>query len=95
MYIPKDSQVGALAILSPDVMQTLISQAKAHDVEIEGNVAYVVSEGLAFSKENFESNLAVATALSKELTHLDRTWQPVYTADNKVFCFRDTTCNLS
>lgn len=93
--IPKGSQEGALTILSPDVMQTIVAQAKKYDLEIDGKFAFIVTPGFAFTKEVTQGLFAVSGALAKELTELDRTWQPVYLRGTNRFRLKKSTLGIT
>jgi len=81
LYIPKGSQADALTIFSPDVMQSLINTAKPFDIEIDGNIAAIVTRGYAFTRDNVSNFLIAAGVLSKEFIHLDKSWR--LDTDNK------------
>ncbi len=90
LYMPEGSAAGALTVLSPDIMQTVIAQGQALDLEIDGHEAAASTAGYAFSRENFQRLVNCCNALSKELSELEVTWQPFLQASGQPYELKKT-----
>ena len=88
LFMPEGSSAGSLTVLSPDVMQTLIDQAQAFDVEIENNNVSLITVGYAYTQENLSSLMKAGNAIVKEFSEINRSWQPVYNLQGKPFELR-------
>jgi len=88
LYMPAGSAAGALTLLSPDVMQTLIDQARQYDLEIAGYEVAVIAQGLSFTRNNFESLLTCSHAVSREFAQLNISWQPTLMPTGQQFTLR-------
>lgn len=85
LYMPEGSAAGSLSVLSPDVMQTVIDQGKALDLEINGTFAASSTAGYAFTQENFLRLVNCSKALAIELSQLDMTWQPLIKPNGQAY----------
>jgi hypothetical protein len=83
LYAPQEGKVAALAVLSPDVMQTLIKTARRFDVEIEDTTITLITSDSIFTPGGIAQIEAVVGAITKEFDHRDISWQPVMDAHNK------------
>ncbi len=90
LYMPEGSAAGALTVLSPDVMQTVIDQGKALDLEINGNFAASSTVGNAFTRENFLRLINCSKALATELNQLNVSWQPLLKPNGQTYELKKT-----
>lgn len=93
LYVPNKAEVGALTILSPDTMQTLIELAQPYDVEIQNNAACVITRGFAYTRNNLPALLVASEALLKEFNMLGKSWKPVYTVARRPFRLQRNSAN--
>lgn len=77
LYMPEGSAAGSLAVLTPDVMQTLIRYGRPVDVEIQGHDVAAITEDPAFMKQSASALLSCISALYSEIAHLEVSWRPV------------------
>lgn len=76
LFIPKGSGVLALSVLSPDVMQTLITSSGRFDVELYDYHLRIMTPKKVYGTEMEAALLTAAKALLKELDHRAGSWQP-------------------
>ncbi|HVS59028.1 MAG TPA: hypothetical protein VHD60_04845 [Candidatus Saccharimonadales bacterium] len=75
VYAPRDFQVLALSILTPDVMQTLLDQGGGFDVELYDNHLRIISNQKVYNRPVQEAQLQkIAGALITELDHKLQSW---------------------
>lgn len=81
LYAPDNTshRTGALAVISPDVMATLIDTSAAFDIEIKGKHVYIITQAPIYTFDTLPKVLRAAGFLIKEMEHLDNTWQPIIT----------------
>lgn len=94
MYMPEGAAAGALTVLSPDVMQTLIDQGRPFDLELQGYDVAIMTPGFAYTRENLQRLLSCCKVLAKEFGELDASWRPVLAADGKPFELRQRNLML-
>lgn len=80
LYAPKESKSVALAILTPDVMQTLINSAASYDVEIFDKSISFVSNKSFYGFQQLQDLEKCIKAVSGEFDHKEVSWRPVYSA---------------
>lgn len=74
LFAPKGTSIFVLSVLSPDVMQTLISSSQRYDVELAGDhLRIIILEKT--SKLRAGPMLAAAQAIIAELEHRSKSWQ--------------------
>lgn len=81
VYVPKQYEQDALYILTPDIMQALIANAKDFDVEVVDNRLYLYKSG-AFALDK-PAALAQLAAIA-EVLHKEFTAQTDYYADHRL-----------
>ena len=74
LYVPDGESVDALSILTPDVMQTLVTGGRPYDIETQENYVFVVGKGSHYSYEKLPQLLKFMTSLSQEFDQKDVTW---------------------
>lgn len=77
LYVPEMADVEALQILAPNVMQLLIDSGKDYDIEINGTLVTVFSEGRLFNHKDLPNLLAFAETMHASLAHKSVRWQVV------------------
>lgn len=77
LQIESGQEVDALTILTPDVMQTLVSYSQHEDIEIGANNLYFIIAGDARSVENLRQLIQSVVSLSARIIeHIDQTTVP-------------------
>ena len=80
-YAPKQYQILALSIITPDIMQTLINTAYKYDVEIWQD-KLIISTGKHIYKKPAETEvIAIAQKIVSELEDKIQSWTPQDVAD--------------
>ncbi len=74
LFVPPNSATFVLSVLSPDVMQTLITSSQRYDVELSGKYLRIISVKKT-SKSTEGSLLAAAQAIVAELDHRAKSWR--------------------
>lgn len=67
LYIPKEYEIEALSLLTPDVMAQLIDKSSNFDVEFIGHRIYIYDNGLIATRKELIDLYELATTLVKEL----------------------------
>lgn len=76
LFIPKDYQVLALSIITPDIMQALMQSAYRYDIEIKGNRLNIIRGlyGRRIKQSQITDMQPIAAAIVSELDHKFKTW---------------------
>ncbi len=74
LFVPPNSATFVLSVLSPDVMQTLITSSQRYDVELSGKYLRIITLKKT-DKATESSLLAAAQAIVTELDHRAKSWQ--------------------
>ncbi len=90
LYSPKGGQIGVLAVLTPDVMATLIDVAKPLDIELKGNTLSLIIEGGEFTQVRVKTLEKALSALIQEFDHLVYTWKPEYRHDGMMHSLHES-----
>lgn len=73
LYVPREYEVEAMSILTPDVMAQLIDKSKYYDVEFINNRLYIYSSGLVDNRAKLQALFELAGTIVDELAgKLDR-----------------------
>lgn len=94
LFVPPDSAIFALSVLSPDVMQTLITSSQRYDVELSGNHLRVIT----LEKTNKLMGgplIAAAQAIIEELDHRAKSWRQGNAPAAKLLYRRGTSLKLA
>ncbi len=83
LYVPEDSGSLSRAVLSPDIMQTMVTSGSDYDIEIDGKKISIAGLGDHFNSKDLPALLSFTTLMQKEFSHLDKSWQPVYDNQGK------------
>lgn len=75
LYIPDGSQVEALSVFTPDVMQTLIAGGRPFDIEINGRTVYVVATRSLYDPQQLPAALEFLLSIDKEFEQKEANWQ--------------------
>jgi hypothetical protein len=75
LYVPSGKSVDALSILTPDVMQTLVTGGRPYDIEIQENLVFVVGKGSHYTYDGLPQLLKFMTNLSQEFDQKNVSWQ--------------------
>ena len=94
LFVPPDSAIFALSVLSPDVMQTLITSSQRYDVELSGNHLRVITLEKT-SKLTGGPLIAAAQAIIEELDHRSKSWQQGNAPAAKLLHRRGTALKLA
>lgn len=81
LYAPVESKALALAIITPDVMQTLMVTKATYDVELCNQTLAIITEQNAYGYPYLPQLINNMSHLLKELLHKDATWRPVFSQD--------------
>ncbi len=84
LYVEPEYRIDALSLITPDIMQTMMSASKFYDVEIFGNSLYIYDEGDKRSKKHIKDLFYALTVLTDDIEHKSRTFKPI-TAGNTEF----------
>jgi hypothetical protein len=75
VFAPNGYKSIALAVLTPDVMQTLVDESERFDVEIFGSHLRIISKKKVYGKPGRErAILESAKKLLAEINHLEKSW---------------------
>lgn len=88
LYAPEGGRVAALAILTPDVIQTMIRAAWAYDVEIVDRTVFLISDLPVYTQAGMDRLQMCIKALAGELDHRDKTWRPVVSDEGSVMTLK-------
>lgn len=94
LFVPTKSAVFVLSILSPDVMQTLITSSQRFDVELAGNKLRIISLKKT-SRSTGGPLIAAALAIIEELDHRAKSWQQSGAPATKLLYQRGTSLKLA
>lgn len=83
LFVPPDSTVFVLSVLSPDVMQTLINSSQRFDVELYEDRLRIISVEKT-SKKSQKPLLTAAKAIIDELDHRAKSWKQGNTVAKKL-----------
>jgi hypothetical protein len=76
LFVPEKGQVLALSILSPDVMQTLISSSQRYDVELYGTHLRLISLQKVYDNAEIQADLLrAAQAVLNEVSQRQKSWE--------------------
>lgn len=67
LYVPKEYEVEALSILTPDVMAQLIDKSSLYDVEFINNHVYIYAGGLVDTRAKLQALFELAGTIVDEL----------------------------
>jgi hypothetical protein len=77
LFVPQGTEVQALSIISPDVMQTLINASGRYDVELYDDHLRLISLNKVYGEPAFETDiLEAAQAVLAQIAERQRSWQP-------------------
>ncbi|MDB5163878.1 MAG: hypothetical protein JWS12_496 [Candidatus Saccharibacteria bacterium] len=74
LFVPKDSAMIVLSILSPNVMETLITSSQRFDVELHDEHLRIISLNKVYNEEAESSLITAAEALLAEINHRAKSW---------------------
>lgn len=79
LFASSKSKSASLAIITPDLMSTIIETGSAYDIEIDDRLVSVIGSGDHLTETRMPNMIVAVIALMKEVKHKDRTWQPIST----------------
>ncbi len=95
LFVPKDDAVPVLSILSPDIMQTLITSSQRYDVELHDQHLRIISNKKVYGTSDEVFLLEAAKAITSELDHRAASWQNSKNNPSKLQYRKGTTLKLA
>jgi len=76
LYVDPTHHIDALSIITPDIMQTIMSATKSYDIEIIGSKVYLFAEGDRRNKDSVQDLFFGLEKLLGELSHKAKSFRP-------------------
>ncbi len=77
LFAPAGAKSTPLAIITPDIMQTIIDSGSRYDIEINQRLVSVIANGKQFTQHKLPLLVGAMCDLIAEIKHKDKTWRPV------------------
>ncbi len=82
LFAPRDYEIEALDILSPDFMQMLMDFHTDFDVEINKTEVYLISKGINYDQQSMQEVFKAAEVLIEKFNHKLKVWSMAAMAKN-------------